>query len=41
MMIRDHEGIVRFAQQRRAPHHLKPVGDELYVATAGQDIRFE
>ena len=40
-MISDHEGIVRIAQQGGTPHHPKPVGDELYVATAGEGVRFE
>jgi hypothetical protein len=40
-MISDHEGIVRIAQQGRTPHHLKPVGDEPCVATAGEGVPFE
>ena len=40
-MISDHEGIVRIAQQGGTPHHPEPVGDELYVATAGEGVRFE
>jgi hypothetical protein len=40
-MISDDEGIVRIAQRGGTPHHLKPVGDELYVATAGESVRFE
>ena len=40
-MISDHEGILRIAQQGGTPHHPEPVGDELYVATAGEGVRFE
>jgi hypothetical protein len=40
-MISDHEGIVRISQQGGTPHHPKPVGDELYVATAREGVQFE
>jgi hypothetical protein len=40
-MISDHEGIVRIARQGGTPHHPKPVGDELSLATAGEGVRPE
>jgi hypothetical protein len=27
--------------EQRTPWHLKPVGDQLYVATAGEGVQFE